>query len=226
MQNLAPLSTILKKIRGRTLEYEELRSAHHFLFALPRNAENAERIKIAIIGINPGESRSDWSSAPKSGQEESFEIDFHSVAASRAPASKRWLGHVDYFTDMAPSILTEMFFWSSKNLDAFKVRFGELSKSPHLDFCKECNLELFNRLMPDVIIGPGLGMLNVAKEVFALTKLRHPFRCDVTGHRLVEEYTDGVRPWLFTKHWSGSRAFTNFQKEAIRDRIKGVMGRA
>lgn len=219
-----PLRPILQKIRNRTFAHEELRAAHHFMFALPRNANAAKKMEIAIIGINPGESAHDRRYSPGSGHEETFERDFHADAKVRSRASKRWLNHVDYFTDGAPSVLTEIFFWSSRDLNEFKGRFGELSKSPHLDFCKECNSELLGVLKPKLVIGAGLGMASTAEKIFGLEHIGVSVRCEATGHRLIDEYSDGLRPWLFTKHWSGSRGFTKAQKSAIQDYIRIMIG--
>jgi hypothetical protein len=38
--------------------------------------------------------------------------------------------------------------------------------------------------------------------------------------RLVEVYWDGIRPWLFTKHWTGSYGFSAEQREAVRATIQ------
>jgi len=38
----------------------------------------------------------------------------------------------------------------------------------------------------------------------------------VYGTRVLEHYRDKHRPWLFTKHWTGSRGFTVAQRDAIR----------
>lgn len=110
-----------------------------------------------------------------------------------------------------------MFFWSSKDLTEFRRRFGSLEKSPHLCFCTRLNKELVNEHMPNAVIFTGV---TYSKLIADLYDLKYEDRLmAVNGHRLVERFTDGVRPWIFTKHWSGSRGFSKGQRYAIKNYI-------
>ena len=116
-------------------------------------------------------------------------------------------------------MLTEAFFWSSKDGKQFKERFGDLAASPHLPFCTEMNQQLIEAYMPKAIIAPGLGLAEVCRPIYGL-KFEDRLVCD--KGRLAECYTDGIRPWVFTKHWTASFGFSNNQRSAVRDYIRST----
>lgn len=207
------LSDNIKKIAAYTARHPELRSAHHFLYDL--RVPPAGRPKFVVMGINPGESANDWqlSATPT---EETSRHDFHHVA-EKTGSARRWANLANYYLDGADHVLAEVFFWSSRNMRQFEERFGSLSASPHLSFCRDMNLDLLNAYTPQAVILPGIGVASICAAMF---DLRQVSTVRDGPARLVEIYTDSVRPWLFTKHWTGARGLTSAQKSQIREAIR------
>jgi hypothetical protein len=209
----------LARIREYTRKHPELREAHHFLFDLPLTRESAN-VKFLVFGLNPGESDHDWRIA-SSPTEESREFDFHERSGNPSPGREKWPKNCRFFLGTSNVVFSEFFFWSSKDSDKqFRQRFGPIGQSPHLGFCSELNMRLIDHHQPKAIVCPGLPSPSYTKLVLSLYRLRFAdtLRSD-RGHRLVERYHDGVRPWLFTKHWTGARGFSNVQREAVREYI-------
>jgi hypothetical protein len=121
-----------------------------------------------------------------------------------------------YFSGGRSVVFSELFFWSSNNQNEFKERYGELWKSPHLNFCTEKNELLLQEYRPKAVIFVGLGPAVRLATFFALT---HIDTLNDGTHRLVEYYHDNNRPWFFTKHWTGAFGFSKVQMDAIKHYI-------
>ena len=204
---------LIESIAAYTKLHSELRAAHHFLFDLkyPPNGEP----KFVVMGINPGERAADWQFAPEP-TEETSRYDFH-VALGVGREVIPWARMANHLLDGSAFVQTELFFWSSRNMDEFVSRFGRLAQSPHLPFCVQLNRRLIEAYMPRAVIFPGLGQANLCQRLF---DLQHRSTEMLEGTRLVEVYSDGVRPWLFTKHWTGSYGFSREQQETVRAAIR------
>ena len=123
-----------------------------------------------------------------------------------------------YFLDDAdyvpPNVL---FFWSSSNGRHFKDRFGDLKSSKHLPICTDMNKQLIEAYSPKAVVLPGIGTAELCSSIYEL-KYESGLTC--SKGRLVERYSDGKRPWIFTKHWTASFGFSNDQREQVRDYIR------
>jgi hypothetical protein len=147
MPKLDGMSEMLAQVRDYTRRHPELREAHHFLFDLPLNKENAP-VEYLVFGLNPGESDHDWKIAP-SPTEESREFDFHERSGNPSPARERWRAMCRSFLGTSNVVFGEVFFWSSKDLRQFRQRYGPMRQSPHLRFCVELNQRLIEHHRPE-----------------------------------------------------------------------------
>jgi hypothetical protein len=213
--NRARLNAAIEKIRDYTKRHAELCAAHHFLFDLPLDRA-AGRPEYVILGINPGETERDRRAFPGP-TEETWNYDFHENALlGRSQGSKNWRKNAVFFSGGRPLVFGELFFWSSADGDEFEERFGPLWDSPHLPFCIDMTRLLIEEYQPKAVIFAGLGPSKKVADKFALA---HVNTLKSGSQRLVEHYSDGDRPWFFTKHWSGSFGFSNAQKESIKSYI-------
>ena len=179
-----------REIEEYTKLYPELRNAHHFVFNEIR--PNDANPVFVIMGINPGES---------------------------AQPETPWTNRINDYVGGQPFVMTELFFWSSRNLEQFRERFGVLENSPHLDFCIKKNKNLIHFHKPSAVICPGLSLISPCTKMFDLAHARTGRRTD--GSRVYEIYTgDHELPWIFTKHWTGARGFTNEDKYLIKEAIQ------
>lgn len=209
----------IAELREYTAKHDALLQAHHFLYDLrhPRDA----RPEFLVLGVNPGETARDWETAPAP-TEETSEHDFHTASGS-GRSSIRWANAAAYFLDGAPYVLSELFFWSSSDSRQFEERFGPIAESPHLPICTRMNRDLLSAYTPRAVVLPGLGMASLAQALFDL-EYRRPFRDgDI---RLAEVFTDSVRPWIVTKHWTAGFGFSRAQKAAIKGLIQRETGSA
>ncbi|MGC2620120.1 MAG: hypothetical protein WA414_13835, partial [Acidobacteriaceae bacterium] len=110
-------------------------------------------------------------------------------------------------------VFTELFFWSSRNHAELLERFESLWGSRHLKFCIEMNKDLIEVYQPKAVIFVGLSNSERAAKAFGLNYVA-THRVGIT--RVVEHFRDEHRPWFFTKHWTGSRGFTEEQRQAVR----------
>jgi hypothetical protein len=216
----------LRAIRDRTSRFPELASSHHFTFDrhLPDNTGSPE---IAVIGLNPGlskyEAKEQSVGHRKPCQEESSQHDFR--RGDFPPNTKRWFDLIRKFCGAGNVTTSEFFFWSSKTAgQAFRNQFGcDISKSNHLNFCKDMNDVLFRSYPIRLVVSPGLGGIRIAKKRYDLELIRC-IRCPVTNHRLVEQYRYGSRDWIFTKHWTGARGFSKAQRDVVEAEIQMALG--
>jgi hypothetical protein len=205
----------IEEIRLYTCQNPELLQAHHFLFDLRLSEKEPQYV---VMGINPGETTVD-SALHRGPTEETSEFDYH-AKAGRGKSSKRWLTEVEFFLQTDRVVLSEYFFWSSQDMKQFKELFGSFEKSRHLPFCRDMNMQLINRYQPRAIISPGL---RAAKTVAPLYDLKHVRSIKANnGHTLIEHFSGESRPWIFTKHWTGSRGFSNAQRQQIRSYISAL----
>lgn len=99
----------------------------------------------------------------------------------------------------------------------FRERFGPITRSPHLEFCREMNLAVIEAYQPKAVILPGIATDKLCANLYGLRRVETVYE---GATRVVEVYSDGRRPWLFTKHWTGSFGLTKSQREKIRDTIR------
>lgn len=202
------LSAEIQAISEYTSKHSELLSAHHFLYDLRLNP--ADDGSLIVMGINPGESDHDWELERGPTQETSM-YDFHEENGHKRESIK-WHKKIDEYLSTDNIVLGELFFWSSKNMKQFKARYGSLKGNKHLDFCKEKNLVLFEKYQPKAIIFPGKSAISLAVDLYNLKPRSN------SNDGLVVEYHDGVRPWIFTWHWTGAW-IKKEQKAYIKERL-------
>jgi hypothetical protein len=210
------LDSNIEAIRRYRDENAVLQQAHHFLYDLPLD-KHAGRPEVVVMGINPGETQFDRDSC-LGPTEETWQHDFHADSRlGRSQGSKRWRDSMKFFSLGRPVIQTELFFWSSNDQAEFKERFGPLWASKHLRFCTDMNRSLLDIYQPRFVIFVGL---SDSARVAGQFGLRLIDSVKEHRHRLVDHYEDSVRPWFFTKHWSGSFGFSQSQKDRIKDYIQ------
>lgn len=207
----------IERLAAYTAEHAELRAAHHFLYDLRFPKEGSPQF--VVMGVNPGETDQDWQIAPEP-TEETSRYDFHDEVGPGRSAI-RWSKAARYFLDEADYVLAEIFFWSSYDGRIFRERFGPMEKSPHLAICAEMNRDLIDIYQPRAVVLPGLTYARLVQRLFGLT---HEQSIDLSGVRVAECYSDGVRPWVFTKHWTAAFGFSKAQREKARDTIRTASG--
>ena len=208
------LTANIERIAAYTAQHPELRQAHHFLYDLRSPPDG--RPEFVIMGINPGETAWDWEHYPQP-TEETSRYDFHHRAEKDGDSALRWGKLCRFYLDGADYVLAEVFFWSSRDMSEFKERYGPLVASLHLPFCREMNLDIISAYQPKAVILPGLQSSTLCASLYGL---RHVESIRHEGARVVEAFSDGTRPWLFTKHWSGAFGFTQTQRERVREAIQ------
>ncbi len=207
----------IERLAAYTAEHAELKAAHHFLYDLRFPKEGNPQF--VVMGVNPGETEQDWRIAPKP-TEETSRYDFHDEVGPGRSAI-RWSKAARYFLDDADYVLAELFFWSSYDSRVFAERFGPLATSKHLPLCVEMNLDLIEAYQPRAVVLPGLTHVRLVRDLYGLTPVGA-----VTdgGLRIAEHYTDGKRPWVFTKHWTAAFGFSKQQREVARQAIRSPTG--
>lgn len=214
------LRRLVEEVRAYRDRHEVLRQAHHFLFALPIEPAS-QRFDVLVMGVNPGEQPSNWAlhCGPT---EETLEYDWLAALNQRTGPAKRWRTHLQTFCGDRRALMSEFFFWSSKNAGAdFVARFGtSLRRSPHLEFCCTKNIELINVVRPQAVICPGLSDAAWFARIYELSHRQDLVAAN--GHLLVQHFERDAVPWLFTKHWSGSFGFTAEQRQQVRSYIDKV----
>jgi len=206
------LTKNIELISAYTAQHPELKAAHHFLYDLRRPRDG--KPDFVVMGVNPGETTHDWTIAPEP-TEETSRFDFH-VGHEHVPSAKKWASSVQYFLGDADYVLAELFFWSSYDSRAFTERFGPMSKSKHLPFCVEMNKDLIEAYAPKAVVLPGLGNLPLVRDLYGLQAVKQVKDGNV---RVAEHYSDGQRPWVFTKHWTAAFGFSQKQRELAKQAI-------
>lgn len=212
-------SDLIDRTRQYTAQHRELQQSHHFLLDLRLEPGNSD-VDFVVVGRLPGESDEDWKLATGP-TEESSDYDFHEgFGASKG--SRDWKNLVNFFCGSNAGAVTQMFFWSCSNThEAFVSRFGvKYIKSPHLDFCRDLNIQLIKRLKPRFVVVPGLENSSRLAKLYGLeVKEMHLAE---NGHRLIEHYERDQLPWIFTKQWRGSFGFSQAQRETIKDYLANL----
>jgi hypothetical protein len=210
---------LIERIRKYTADRPELRCAHHFQFDLRWRPEMP--CVALVVGVNPGESDGDWklSSTPT---EETSLFDFHTVYGG-GRSSIKWNRSAVKIVPTDQIVQSQIFFWSSKDENHFRERFGSFERSLHLPFCRELNRELIRRLEPKIVICPGISKSTLVSTLYEL-KPKHLGASRAAGGRLFEVWTDGIRPWIFTVHWTAARPPLSLTEcAALRERIASLL---
>ena len=221
------LDELIEEVSEYSKEHTMLAKAHHFTFAKLHPKSLSEEIEFVVMGMNPGETKQDWKEHPGNLHEETCRHDFRGVK-KLGTNSENWHDNVSYFCGTSDVFLTEAFFWSSANTGkAFEEKFGATVKCPcirpHFNFCRDQNLQLIEELNPRVVIAPGLTWRKFIASIYGLKEVKTIYCDNKPTHRLIVEYIDASRrPWIFTKHWSGARGFTNSQKDKIAKYIQAI----
>jgi len=204
----------IKRIREYTENNPELKRSHHFTYDLPANDKPVEFV---VMGINPGEPKWDWDHC-QGPTEETRLFDFQEKFG-RSPASKRWYKKVDFYLSGRGAVMTECFFWSSKDVDTLEELYGPLENSTHIEFCKAMNDDILDRYKPRAIVFPGLRYYERVRQLYGIGE--HVKTVPGSKGRLIEHYKYGATPWVFTKHWSGAW-MEKGEPDQIRDYLAGL----
>ena len=207
----------LAKIREYTNKNAILSTSHHFLYDLPVISSKGSQ-NIIIMGFNPGETNDDWVSTNGKRTEETSDYDFLEENGRRT--SNRWFQRVKAICGDRNVTQTELFFWSTPNVETLHERIQDFYSSPELEFCTSMNRDLFEYYQPQLIIFTGISYANTVAKIYDLRKSDEFFN---GGKRLFIRYNDRQgRPWLVVKHLTGSFGFKKTDMELLRlevDRI-------
>ncbi len=218
MQHAQELSALLADVRSYGASQADLLQAHHFLFCKTL-LRNPQANNIVVMGINPGETSTDWASTGGQRSEESFERDFHE--AHRSAASKKWMSNINFFLPDHNIYLTELFFWSSSNIVELEARYGKLNAhNPHAQFCKTINTRLIELIRPAAVIFTGVTYFKTVASIYGLEPSQELLADK--QRKLAVLASSGHCPWIFTRHWSGSFGFSQSDKAAIKAFIAAV----
>jgi hypothetical protein len=186
------LQANIQSIREYALQYKELTEARQFLYNT-RLADDNSDVAFVLMVVNP--------------RENSY-------------GSRKLFGDSKFFLDTTSVAMTACFFWSSRNVNDFRSRYGPLTRSPHVQFCTRLNKELISTYGPKAVIFTGISHAKWIANIYELQLVRSITENKV---RLIEHYSDGKRPWIFTKHWSGSFGFSNSQRERTKSYIASAL---
>jgi hypothetical protein len=188
-----------------TREHGELALARWFSFDEPL----AESVQYIFMDTYPSESAAEQSLAvapcrqrPSSG-----------FVAARHEQIRKFLSHDQVACGYH-------FFWSARNTHQFKKRFGTgFTGSSHLEFCRDVNLKMFDHYRPKAIISNGVSTASTRiARLYSLKLLE--IKTDQSKSILVKQFSDGIRPWLFVKHLSGSFGYTKEQRQAVQSYVR------
>jgi len=205
----------------------ELKYSPYIIYDLPLPDSDKNNVEFVVMAINPGESARNWKYL---NDVESFKNkpDGSYFVTSKGRRQSPWSKQIKKFCGTDNVVQTEAFFWSTKSIkdEDFKDRFGYSFKSKecqkHLVFCKQLNQERINFYNPKALVVSGLGLIKQIADLYNLKPSR-TIKCPEKGHRLIETFRcDQDRPWIFTKHWSNSRGFTENQKDIISNYITRI----
>lgn len=223
------LDSLIEEVSKYSKSMPGLKKAHHFKFAKPHPDHSKRGTKFVVMGMNPGETDQDWKDHPKSLCEEVYEetlrYDFRE-GKKIANNSKKWRANITDICGTSDVFQTEAFFWSSGNVRRkFEEKFGAKAQCPcmrhHFEFCKSVNLKLIAKLNPNAVVAPGLGWSNFLASIYNLKSPTTVYCKEKPNHRLIIQFEDAKGlPWIFTKHWSGARGFSNSQKHVIANYIQ------
>lgn len=210
------ISQLMVEVREYQQQHRELLKSHHFVVAVPLN-KGADTFEYLVMGLNPGEQDGNWL-AHSGPTEETVDYDWLDCIP-RTDSSKRWRTKVEYFCGTTNVLQSDLFFWSTNNIgSAFVDRFGTaFRKSPHLQFCCEINLKLVDLTQPKAVVAPGITHADEFAHRYGLSPVNSIVTED--GHRLIAHFERDRIPWIFTKHWTGSRGFSAAQAELVRGYI-------
>lgn len=222
------LGNNLKTIREYTKNNIELSKCHHFVYNLPLNKMDVGADAV-IIGLNPGESISDWVYTENLPTEESSDFDWKDKAGKSRSATK-WSGLCEEYIGTSKVILSQFFFWSSKQIgndtnkgETFKQRFGYNFKGcPHFNFCREHNIDLIKFHQPRIIIAPGTSYADFFAKNYQLDHVT-TVKCDtdLRKRKIIIHYEFMNIPFLFTPHWT-SGYVSNVEKSEIKNYIRNL----
>ena len=217
------LSKTLKDIREYTQNNHELKKSHHFLFNCPLY-KGLEIADVIVIGLNPGEAKTDWDYGTNLPTEESSEFDFHDEFG-KGRSTVRWSKLCEDYLPNSNIFLSEFFFWSSGNLDSeFKDRFGYSFKNcPHFDFCKTCNEEMIDFHNPKLIVATGTSWAKFFSSVYKMKHIK-TLRCetDKRNRTIIHHYEFKGIPFIFTPHWTSARV-SNLEKKDIQSYLSSYL---
>lgn len=226
MSDLADIPHCLRAVRGalnsvRTYSKanSDLSLSHHFLYALPIDPIASQAsYDFLVLGVNPGETDDSWDIINEPGQEESFEHDFHEVANRTTRGRENWRKKIRSTLPQGATILSELFFWSSKNIAELNKRFPTWRDGQHIAFCTAKNIELIESVRPQAVIFSGFSEIKLVRNLFGLRQQKVE-RCCACDLKIAELHDDGTRKWFFVPHLSGSKGVTNRQRKLASDFI-------
>lgn len=224
---VSSLQKALIEIRNYPATNKELLKAHHFVFNSPifKDISTTDAI---IIGLNPGETESDFSFNENLPTEESSEFDFHKFTG-KGKSATRWENACIDYLGTKNIFLTEFFFWSSnqagedKSKETFSDKFGyKFIDCPHFNFCKKLNIEMIEYHNPKIIIATGISYREFFAKIYNLKYIKTS-RCELDTRTIAVAHYEFLNiPFLFTPHWTGY-AMSNNLKNYIRNYIKDLI---
>ena len=220
---ISNLSKTLKDIREYTQNHNELKKSHHFVFNKPVD-KYSKIADVIVMGLNPGEEVADWGYETNLPTEESSEFDFHDeFGIGRSTA--RWSKACKGYLPNKNIFLSQFFFWSSKDTKSiFKNRFGySFKKSPHFNFCKNCNEEMIDFHKPKLIVATGTSFAKFFSSVYEMKHIK-TLKCetDKRNRPIINHYEFKGIPFIFTPHWTNGWV-SNLEKKDIQSYLSSYL---
>jgi len=217
------LSKTLKDIREYTQNNHELKKSHHFVFNSPVD-KDSKIADVIVMGLNPGESVTDWEYEINLPTEESSEFDFRNEFGS-SRSSATWSKKCKKYLPNKNIFLSQFFFWSSRGIESdFKSRFGySFKKSPHFNFCKNCNEEMIDFHKPKLIVATGTSFAKFFSSVYEMKHIK-TLRCetDKRNRPIINHYEFKGIPFIFTPHWTNGWV-SNLEKKDIQSYLSSYL---
>ena len=213
-----PLSSNIECIRLYTRRHPELHSVPYFLFDLHLDKQATDP-PVVVMGINPGR--------PKKAEEligpteETSLHDFHDTYGQKRH-ELTWTKKLVEYCGTRNIVQTELFF-GAPGTSRSSSRCLETSETHLISSFARAKSSLLEVHQPPLIVFTGLTYRQYPVDLFSLQGPVHKV-VGRSGKCVVQHYTDGKRPWLICKHFSGSSFMTRDEADDIKQYIRKVRG--
>tara|TARA_B110000503_G_scaffold133341_1_gene210672 strand:- start:1697 stop:2347 length:651 start_codon:yes stop_codon:yes gene_type:complete len=208
---------MIEEVRKKWNEYPELEKCHHFLFDYHVRPLVKNR-NILFMGINPGEEKTDRTEFPEGKHEESQYIYFRDHIPKNG---RKWYEIIDKMIPKQFGVVqSELFFWSSPNINYLNKHIPDWKKGSLIDFCTKANKWLIKEYKFPLVIVTSVTYMNLVAKKYNLSFVDKIISKN-TNRRLIERYSsENGETWLFCLHPTGTHGLTNELKSEIFSNIK------
>lgn len=221
------INSLIRDIEKYTRDNKGLWDCHHFLFDLPLSNESAVGSDECIVmGMNPGETNACRRLFKKG--DDGFPLEESSrrndlLGNVLEGSSLTWHKKCLEVLNSKKIILGEMFFWSTPKDKNLYGLFAKEELLQHYKFCASINSKMIDIRRPKAIIFPGISKESLAISLYNLEPGGTKVVMDSSKRgKLLSFWKYKGIPWIFTKHWTGSR-LSNVDFEIIKSNIRSLV---